>query len=379
MKDKVTNKKGIQRSIAWVLLFFIVQYALKTPCFSQTQTITLKSERLNVQPKGFFIVEVIDSRPITTNIGTVWSKPQPLTTVLQGGTAPAIDKFLRRQFNPTNTDSLTPIILVIKELQVSETLLPPAKVTGKIKMNLGFETYRDGKRVFLTGGNATTTYTRSGIAPEDIIEPQIRRLLENELKGFGKWYAQSVNVSDIFAKSVTVIIEDDSLIAPAKADSLVYYNPNRPLTWLDFQGAPSVFNRWAAQVFTSFGFEARSSVKNRTVELRVRTKVWIDKTISWVRPDSKNAYVLDHEQLHFDVTRIIAERFKKKVQSMTFSVEDFSSEIQYQYLEYFRLHTQLQQQYDDETNHGINQGMQASWVKKIRDELHSYGIKPSAK
>lgn len=371
----------MQRSVSGVLLFLIVQNIFHSLCFSQTQTITLKPERLNVQPKDFFIIEVIDSRPVTSNIGKIWSRPQPLTAVLQGGTAPAIEIFLRRHFNPSKTDSLTPIILVIKELQISETLIPPAKVSGTIKMNLGFEIYREGKRVVLTAGNAKTTYTRAGIAPEDIIEPQIRRMLESELKGFSKWYAQSVNVSDIFARNVTLILETDSIIPPTSkaADTLVYYQSNRPLTWQDFQGAPSVFTRWAAQVFTSFGFEARSTVKNRTLELHVKTKVWIDKTISWVRPDSKNDYVLDHEQLHFDVTRLTAERFRRKLQTMTFSVEDFSSEIQYQYIEYYRLHSQLQQQYDDETNHGINQGMQASWAKKVRDELRSYGIVPSKK
>ncbi|WP_428663790.1 DUF922 domain-containing protein [Runella sp.] len=369
----------MQRSVLWLLLFFVVQYISPTLCFSQTQTIALKPERLKVQPKGFFIIEVIDNRPVTSNIGKIWSRPQPLTAVLQGGTAPAIDNFLRRYFNPSQTDSLTPIILVIKELQVTEALIPPAKVSGTIRMNLGFETYREGKRTFLTSANASATYTRAGIAPEDIIEPQLRNLLENELKGFNKWFAQSVNVSDIFARNVTLILESDSLPPPSKADTLVYYNPKRPLIWQDFQGAPTVFNRWAAQVFTSFGFEARSAVKNRTLELRVKTKVWIDKTISWVRPDSKNDYVLDHEQLHFDVTRLTAERFRRKLQSMTFSVEDFSSEIQYQYLEFYRLHSQLQQQYDDETNHGINQGMQAAWAKKVRDELRSYGVLPSVK
>ncbi len=370
----------MQRSVLWVLLFFVAQYASQNLCFAQTQIITLKPERLNIQPKGFFIIEVIDSRPVTSNIGKIWSRTQPLTAVLQGETATAVERYLQRYFNPSKTDSLTPIIIVIKELQISETLIPPAKVSGSIKMNLGFETYREGKRTFLTSANASATYTRAGIAPEDIIEPQLRRLLENELRGFNKWFAQSVNISDVFARSVQLFIDDDTLLPPpTKPDTLVYYHPKRPLTWQDFQGAPGVFNRWAAQVFTSFGFEARSNVQNRTLELHVRTKVWIDKTISWVRPDSKNDYVLDHEQLHFDITRLTAERFKRKLRTMTFSVEDFSSELQYQYIEFYRLHGQLQQQYDDETGHGINQGIQAQWVKKVRDELRSYGVTPPRK
>lgn len=356
-------------------IFVMLQAAASL--FAQTQTIALKPERLKVQPKGFFIAEVIDVRSVTTNIGKIWSRPQPLIAVLQGGTSKGIEAFLNRNFNPSKTDTLTPIILTIKELRISETLTPANHVNGEIRMSLGFETYREGRRVYLTGGNASTTYTRAGIAPEEMIEPLIRRLLENEMKGFNDWFVKGIKTSDLLVKQVKLIFEEDSTLV-SDGDT-VYYHSNRPLTWKDFLGAPAVLSRWAAQVFTSFGFEARSSVNNRVLELRVRTKVWIDKTISWARTDSKNDYVLDHEQLHFDITRLTAERFKRHLQTMELSVEDYSSEIQYQYIEFFRLHSQLQQQYDEETSHGINKTAQAQWVKKVRDELRSYGVTPARK
>jgi hypothetical protein len=345
--------------------------------FAQTQTITLKQERLKVKANGYYIAEVVDGRTATSNIGKIWSRPQPLTVVLQGGAAKGIEAFLNRNFNPSKTDTLTPILLTIKELKISESLTPSNRVNGEIRMNLGFETYREGKRVYLTGGNAATTYTRAGVVPENVIEPLLRKLLENEMKGFNDWFSKGIKTSDLLVKQVKLIFEDDA--SPISDGDTVYYDSQRPLTWKDFLGAPSVLSRWAAQVFTSFGFEARSTVNNRVLELRVRTKVWIDKTISWVRADSKNDYVLDHEQLHFDITRLTAERFKRHLQTMEFSVEDYSSEIQYQYIEFFRLHSQLQQQYDEESSHGINKTVQAQWVKKVRDELRSYGITPPRK
>ncbi|HAO50937.1 MAG TPA: hypothetical protein DCR35_17490 [Runella sp.] len=74
---------------------------------------------------------------------------------------------------------------------------------------------------------------------------------------------------------------------------------------------------------------------------------------------------------------MISERFRRHLKTMAISPEDFSSEIQYQYIEFYRKHTELQQQYDEETAHGINKPQQAEWVKKVRDELRSYGIKPA--
>ncbi|MDF7818619.1 hypothetical protein P1X15_13470 [Runella sp. MFBS21] len=363
----------MQRSIFSVLLGFIVLQASYS-AWTQTQTIALKPIRLNVQPKGFFILEVIDNRAITTNIGKIWSRPQPLTAQLQGGTANALESFLKKNFNPVNTDSLTPILLTINELRISETLTPENRVKGEVKMILGYETYREGRRVLLTNGNAATTYTRAGVVPEEMIESVIRKLLENELKGFNNWFAKGIKTSDLLAREVKLILEEETLID--HGDTL-YYHAKRPLNWSDFQGAPSVLSRWAAQVFTSFGFEARTVVANRVIELYVRPKIWIDKTISWVRPGSKNDYVLDHEQLHFDITRLAAERFKRYLQKMTFSVEDFSSELQYQYIDFYRVHSQLQIQYDNETGHGTNQAAQAAWVKKVRDELRSYGVTPA--
>jgi hypothetical protein len=346
-----------------------------TPVLAQTQMIALKSERINVKPQGYYIAEVIDNRAVTSNIGKIWSRPQPITILLQGGTTKAIEGFLNRNFNPSKTDTLVPVILTINELRISEVLTPANRVNGEIKMGLGFETYREGKRVHLTGGNATTTYTRSGIAPEEILEPMLRKLLENEMKGFNSWFSKGLKTSDLLVKDVKLIFVEDT-ITHFDSDTIAYHS-KRPLVWKDFLGAPSILSRWAAQIFTSFGFEARSTVSNRVLELRVKTKVWMDKTISWVRPDSKNDYVLDHEQLHFDITRLTAERFKRHLRTMQFSVEDYSSEIQYQYIEFFRTHTQLQQQYDQETEHGLNRATQAQWVKKVRDELRSYGVTPA--
>ena len=364
-------------SLGLIIGSVFVMLSAATSLLAQTQTISFKNERLKVNAFGFYIAEVIDNRPVTSNIGKVWSRPQPLTAVLQGGTSKGIEAFLNRNFNPSKTDTLTPIILTIKELNIKETLTPANRVEGEIRMSLGYETYREGRRVYLTGGNAVTTYTRAGIPPEEMVEPLLRRLLENEMKGFNNWFAKGIKTSDLLVKQVKLIFDEDTTLV-TDGDT-VYYHPNRPLTWKDFLGAPTVISRWAAQVFTSFGFEARTNVANRVLELRVKTKVWIDKTISWVRADSKNDYVLDHEQLHFDITRLTAERFKRHLKTMDFSVEDYSSEIQYQYIEFYRLHSQLQMQYDDETSHGINRLAQAQWVKKVRDELRSYGITPPRK
>ncbi len=336
--------------------------------FAQNQNLTLKSQRLAVTSHEFYIVSIEDARKQTANIGRVYDGRQMTNLVLDGGTTVAIQRFLDKNFNDKNTDTLTPIYLIVKELKVSERLSGVYGVAGEISMNVAFETYRDGQRVALTSGNATSTYTRS-TDNFALIDQLLRTALENELKGFVKWFKDSAK-SDKLAKRVQLIFDEDT--AKVEVGDTVYYNKKRKLNWKDFKGGIPFGSRWAAQVFTSFGFESRARVNNRVVELRVRTFVWLDKTMSWVRPDAKNNYTLAHEQLHFDITKVVVERFKRKLASMIFMVEDFSSEIQYQYLEYYRQLNDLQTQYDGETNHGLNTDDQARWIEKVRKELQGF-------
>jgi len=82
------------------------------------------------------------------------------------------------------------------------------------------------------------------------------------------------------------------------------------------------------------------------------------------------ALPISHEQLHFDITKLVVERFKKKVSLLDADlIIDLNSMIQYEYLESYREMNQLQRQYDDETNHSVNRPMQAEWESKVKKWL----------
>ncbi len=338
---------------------------------AQTKTITLKSERLKVSSAAFFIAEVQLKNVNQSNIGKIYDGIQFVSVGLEGGTATAVGKFLSRNFNAINTDTLTPIYLIINELSVEEKVESSRRINGKVTLKLSFDTYRNAQPITLTSGNATSGYVRSS-NKEPELETIIRKMIEAQLMGFKKWFVGSKN-SVLLAKHVQLTMLADST---TKDDSdTLYYSKKRPLVWKDFRGAGRFGSRWAAQVYTSFGFGMKASTSNRVVQLHISIGVWLDKTSSWVRPDAKNDYTLAHEQLHFDITKLVAEKFRKKIVETTFSVDDFSSEIQYQYLEYYRLLTQTQAQYDDETRHGLDSTAQQRWILKIKDELAALGVR----
>jgi hypothetical protein len=134
-------------------------------------------------------------------------------------------------------------------------------------------------------------------------------------------------------------------------------------------------SHYAAEVFTSFSYEGKSSVKDGVVQLNLQLKGYMLKNSSWARPEARNEYALNHEQRHFDITKLVMERFKQKIQPDSLTVEDYNSIVQYQFLESYREMNRLQEQYDRETNHGINQGLQAIWNNRIDEELQTLGVK----
>ena len=91
--------------------------------------------------------------------------------------------------------------------------------------------------------------------------------------------------------------------------------------------------------------------------------------MSWGRPDARNAFTLAHEQTHFDITRLMAERFKERLKTMDLTIEDYDSQIQYEILEIFREMNQEQESYDAQSNHGLNTSAQENWNQKIQAEI----------
>lgn len=88
-----------------------------------------------------------------------------------------------------------------------------------------------------------------------------------------------------------------------------------------------------------------------------------------------NDYALNHEQRHFDLARLGMEQFRQALNPDSLSLNDYNSNIQYRYIEMYRELGKRQQQYDDETRHGIDQAAQARWNARIDAELRKFGYK----
>ena len=166
------------------------------------------------------------------------------------------------------------------------------------------------------------------------------------------------------------------------------------LTWDDFRGVPDY-------TALSYGAAIKADLKHQTsYETKITqgschywfTKIegiaYMSRMESWVRPDAKSFWALQHEQIHFDIVQIHAKRFNERVENELLNQEflcpggiDSWSESKTKIAAYAKVTAILnqakkdvslmQKTYDEQTNHGMNNEQQKSWENMVRDMLNN--------
>jgi hypothetical protein len=146
-------------------------------------------------------------------------------------------------------------------------------------------------------------------------------------------------------------------------DSLKCWSSTDRLRWSDFRGKPpGDGNNLHLRAVSWSGVEPILVEKNTGFSYRVKSV--FKRYNSW-RTDTAN-YLLAHEQLHFDITELLARKLRKAIQAAPDPTgESFAPVIQKLYQECADMHDA----YDKETAHGIIAGSQAKWKKKVCLEL----------
>jgi hypothetical protein len=336
--------------------------------------ISLHPQMLAVAPKEFYIAKVVDQR--TEQAAVAWVFPLPVikqkpvlqAVDLQGGGLNAIQNFIWQSF-PQNK-KLRPVLIKIKECKVVESITAPGRVEGKVALSLSFDLIADPVNIHLTDYRIDTKYIR----PDNqinVVEPALRESLISALKYLNSWMNNQANSNPKLANNVKVIFKDYK--EKVEGDT-IYYAVNRPLTWNDFQEKPRS-GKFAAVVFPSLAFEEKQEVINGEIRLHVNMKIYVPKSACWVKDEARTDYTLNHEQRHFDIVAIVGKRFEQKIKAAKLPVTNYDGIINFEYYESFREMNHLQDQYDDETQHGINTTQQERWNKQIDQDLAALGVK----
>lgn len=155
---------------------------------------------------------------------------------------------------------------------------------------------------------------------------------------------------------------------PDKANAILY-NPNQKLTIEDFAGIPDLDNDAVAITSSGLMFTAGYRSKGNHATLSIGVYCSFSKKESWMKSKGKNAYILEHEQHHFDISYLYTLLFIQKLQQVKFRKDGYMDQLKAVYQQSVEKMEAFQQQYDSETQNGINKEKQAAWNDIIRKKL----------
>ncbi len=159
----------------------------------------------------------------------------------------------------------------------------------------------------------------------------------------------------------------------------------RVITWDDFQGKgvrPPGWGRWQQASFAHVATTLRISKYDVTDRqeggewlasaIGFRAYAVMSKDFSAVKHGSRNAYSLDHEQLHFDIGEAFARRLSVKLAEIQGrgstplqAREDLTRRLQQSLEAAVHEMWELQERYDGETEHGQRKRKQKKWAAEV--------------
>jgi hypothetical protein len=372
MSKLIFKYQGLQFFSLILVVMVLITYRSEA---KQGRTIILHDEQVPVTPKEFYINSIVDERDNRSAVawllqpGGAGNPPKTDPVDLQGGGFIAIKQFI--DHNLPRNKALRPVVILLKKFMVTESALAGGQVEGHIAVVMSFNMeQKDADMLHLVDYKGNATYIRNAGPPQDI-EPTLRQTLENGLVYLNTWMNRQAGTNIKLAKAVKISFTDYT--EKSEGDT-IYYAVTRPLTWDDFQSKiPG--RRFDAEVFPTIGYDEHREVVNGMINVGLEIKVCLPKSAAWVKDGNRNDYALNHEQRHFDIVKIAAEHFKKKINPENLTVSNYEGIINVEYLETYREMTNLQKQYDDETRHGADQSTQQRWNERIDKELKECGVK----
>lgn len=149
------------------------------------------------------------------------------------------------------------------------------------------------------------------------------------------------------------------------------WDENRLLTWKDFRGTPNKSKDFVATTNSGISLAFGSQTRNGNTTYTIEIGSYFYPDLSWYRPGNVSAYILKHEQTHFDISEIFARKLRKRIAALDQADPNFKSKVEeiYSNNEYER--SLFQSTFDLETDHSNYPDQEREWEQKVADLLKS--------
>ncbi|WP_144962975.1 DUF922 domain-containing protein [Gillisia sp. Hel_I_86] len=157
-------------------------------------------------------------------------------------------------------------------------------------------------------------------------------------------------------------------------DLKIYWSEATLLSWEDFQGVPLEKTLFHANTNTGLSYSWGLKGTVQRMELDYKVEAFFYPAQSWVQPASKNGYLLKHEQLHFDISELHARKLRKILASVdgTKLNKDSRDYLNTFYEKIDKERSAMQNAFDKETNHSLNEEAELGWRHFVEEELNKF-------
>lgn len=346
------------------LCLLILLISLKTHLQAQEISFDLKGKALDMSERLFELVEVVDKRSNRTTLGKIYiSSNQSTSSGFKGG----FQEGFKQIFNSSVPKKGVPrhIQLHILELALIEQRPGNAVVSGEVKIKFAY--YLEGAfhPVHLVDYEAGINYRRS-INRTDLVGEVLSQGIIKSVRFLNDWIKDQAANNRSLANSVRVKLINKDRVNPPDT---VFYDPNQPISFRDFKDRPNVASRFNATIFTSLALEGSPFVQEGTIVLPLEVKVYMLPGSSWIKSGGESEYTLNHEQRHFDITKIVGNRLSENLMQMDLNPDNYEGLVNDAFLDAFREMNRLQEIYDGQTRHGLDHLSQSRWNTIIKQAL----------
>lgn len=157
-------------------------------------------------------------------------------------------------------------------------------------------------------------------------------------------------------------------VGKAQTSSYIPWNANHKLNWQNFTALP--IEKHFATALSDVGISFKSRQEGN--QIIIETLAYFNPSKSWVKEKGKNNdYLLNHEQLHFDIVEWQMRLARKKIAQIKANPKTLNKKLNKAFAQCNKKMKKTQKKYDRQTNHSLKKEKQKYWDEKVKKGLQS--------
>ncbi len=157
----------------------------------------------------------------------------------------------------------------------------------------------------------------------------------------------------------------------AVEEEKIVWSEDRKLSWEDFKGVPDGPPDYVASTNSGVSFSFSYKEINGVSEIDYTVRGNFYPNLSWYRPSKVSDYILEHEQMHFDISELCARKLRKALETIP-QDKDFKGKAEVIYQQNEKERRELQAQYDTDSDHSNNHEEEYRWRAYVSEQLTAY-------